>query len=259
MKQEKKSEACKCEKCGEKCKCGENCECGKCCKCSIWVKIAVVVVTILVLVGIGFGIYGLFFKDKAAPSDESAKEETVAYDLTSVSGAQEFLDEILGLPNNIKIYGIASNDTLTEKDKAVLIQGVATSLDIDNVECESGAVITLETYSALYEKLFGQKFEYKAGEDYSGVNLGRFSDKPCVCCEPGETENGYYIWRTSLADETDVNLVAEKVDKNTIYGKVYTLSHGLFDESEEPKLSGEFELKFAKNDNGYYITAFKRI
>ena len=50
------------------------------------------------------------------------------------------------------------------------------------------------------------------------------------------------------------NLIVEKVADGSIYGKAYVLYDGEFDMPNEPQLMGEFEVKYAKNDNGYYIT-----
>jgi hypothetical protein len=250
MEQEKKPAECSCEK--------GQC---KCCKCGKGLKIAVVVATILALAGAGFGVYGMFFKKDAQPAPatepEAKIEESKEYYLGSVSSAQRYLNRIFGLPRAVNLSHLSSGDTLTEKDKAILIIAASEHSYVENVDCQTASYITLEEYSALYKKLFGQEFKYDSNENYTldeGNFRGRFSDKPgCLCCESSGVENSYYEMDSNLANSAE-NLIVEKVTESSIYGKAYVLYDGEFGMPNEPQLSGEFEIKYAKNDNGYYIT-----
>ncbi|MBR5027054.1 hypothetical protein IKX64_00435 [Candidatus Saccharibacteria bacterium] len=250
MEQEKKPAECSCEKC--------KCEC---CKCGKGLKIAVVFTTILALAGAGFGVYGMFFKKDAQPAPvaepEAKVEESEEYYLGTVSGAQYFLNQMFNLPKAVNINYLSSGDTLTENDKAILIIGAAKSSYVKNVDCQTASYITLEEYGALYKKLFGQEFKYDSNENYTvdkGNFRGKFSDKPgCSCCESSGVENSYYEMDGNLANSAR-NLIVEKVADGSIYGKAYVLYDGEFDMPNEPQLMGEFEVKYAKNDNGYYIT-----
>ena len=253
MEQEKKPAGCSCEKC----KC-------KCCKCGKGLKIAVVVATILALAGAGFGVYGMFFKKSAQPAaePEAKVEEEEEYNLDTVSGAQYFLNQKLKLPKYFGQGALSYGDTLTESDKAMIIRDLGDAKETKDKECQTGAYITREEYETLYKSLFGTDFVFDPNEAYATrTAYGYFSDKPCTCeesCDATAVENGYFQWNNTYMG-VRVNYIVESVDEHSIYGKTYTLYDGQFDESSEPQLSGKFEIKYAKNDNGYYITAFKRI
>ncbi len=260
MEQEKKPAECSCEKC--------KCEC---CKCGKGLKIAVVFTTILALAGAGFGVYGMFFKKDAQPAPvakpeaevEEGKEwaERVPTRMT-VSYAQYFLNQKLKLPKYFGPGVLSYGDTLTESDKAMIIRDLGDAKETKDKECQTGAYITREEYETLYKSLFGADFVFDPNEAYSTrTGHGYFSDKPCTCeesCDATAVENGYFQWNNTYMG-VRVNYIVESVDEHSIYGKTYTLYDGQFDESSEPQLSGKFEIKYAKNDDGYYITAIKKL
>jgi len=245
MEQEKKPAECSCEKC-------------KCCKCGKGLKIAVVVTTILALAGVGFGVYGMFFKKDTQPATEPEAEVTVDegeyVGALPVSYVQRILNQKFNLPAG-RLGWVAKGGKLTEGEKAVIIQGVSNSSYTKDEECQGGAYITREEYERLYKSLFGEGFKYDPQEVYyTDSTYGYFSDKPCTCeCNETAIENGYYQWNNN-AIIVKSNLIVERVDESTIYGKVYALYDGEFDEPNEPQYSGTFEIKYVKNKGGFYIT-----
>ena len=223
-------------------------------------KIAVIFITLLALAGAGFGVYGMFFKKDAQPAPaaepEAKVEESEEYYLGTVSGAQYFLNQKLKLPNAAEFYNLSSGDTLTEADKALLVRGIAEPQETKDLECETGIYISAEEYSKIYRDLFGEEFKYNSNAEYGVFNTGKFIDKPCVCeCDLDAVSNGYYLWRT--ASHAMGNLIVEKVEGNSIYGKAYALYNGEFDYPNEPQLMGEFEVRFAEKGGNYYIAGFK--
>ena len=141
-------------------------------------KIAIVILSVLALAGIGFGVYGFFFK---APENACENNDTIATDASEVVTNDVINDDFVDnlVEKYLFLFGFLHNtidDGLTEDTKVRIAYGNIPEYDDGYVDMDlnggcGGEIISYDSLNSSYKKLFGSNENIEKKNYYPNETL----------------------------------------------------------------------------------------